>query len=216
MTVTPNESVMTSAFFFAPNFVRGYAGDNRPVMRVSSDNAFGVGPETIYLDFTGFSPMSFQTVVLSMESMSGGFGADADAANPFTVSAHAVSTDPFATIIDDTNPGGTISWSDFYANEILDADPAALTVIDGFGTVTFDVTGIVELWESDAGIPRVIALTGINDVQQGNGFLHGFANETEAPGATSLTAFVVPEPSAALLIFGALGGMMFRRRKGEF
>ncbi|MEM8495596.1 MAG: hypothetical protein AAF663_09450, partial [Planctomycetota bacterium] len=50
-TINPTEDVMTSAFFQGPNQVRGYAGDARPTFRVSSDLAFGVGPETVYIGF---------------------------------------------------------------------------------------------------------------------------------------------------------------------
>lgn len=46
-TIDPVEDVMTSAFFFGPNFVRGFAGDDRSTFPVASHNAFGVGPQTI-------------------------------------------------------------------------------------------------------------------------------------------------------------------------
>jgi hypothetical protein len=84
--------------------------------------------------------------VLTVQSVAGGFNADASRANPFTVSAHAVNADPLASIIDDTNPGGTVSWVDFYSSNILAADSAAHTVVDGFGTYTFDVSAVVNSW----------------------------------------------------------------------
>jgi hypothetical protein len=214
MQIDPVEDVMTSAFFSGPNYVRGYAGDNRNVHRVATDNAFGVGPETIYItfdaaDFTGLtSPVPSAT--LTVQSASGGFGADAGPGNPFTVSAHAVNADPLASITDDTNPGGPISWINYFNNNILTADPAALTSIDGFGPVTFDVTSIVNDWLDGSNTIFAIALTGTNDTS-GNGFLHGFLNNTESPGSTFLT--VVPEPASVALI--GLGGvaLIARRRR---
>jgi hypothetical protein len=47
-----------------------------------------------------------------------------------------------------------------------------------------------------------LALTGKNHVAGGE-FLHGFANNTEAPGSTFLTVTTVPEPTA--LVLAALG-----------
>ena len=109
----PNEDVMTSAFFFPPDSVRGYPGDTRPVFRVSTDNAFGVGPETIYLSFDSvFNPGDYtgpvDSAMLSMESVDGVFGANADALNPFIVSAQGVNLNPLTSITDDTNLGGPL------------------------------------------------------------------------------------------------------------
>lgn len=211
--IDPAEDVMTSAFFFGPNFVRGYTGDARNVHRVATDNAFGAGPETIYItfnssDFSGFSGPA-PSAILTLESASGGFGADASASMPFTVSAHAVDTDPLPAITDDTNPGGPIDWLTFFNNNILPADPAAITSVDGFGPVEFDVTDIVNDWISGDNTVFAIALTGKNDTS-GNDFLHGFLNNTENPGSTFLT--VVPEPgSMALLSLGFVG--LLRRRR---
>ncbi|MEM1097186.1 MAG: hypothetical protein AAGH92_00215, partial [Planctomycetota bacterium] len=129
--INPVEDVMTSAFFFPPDSVRGFAGDNRSVFRVSSDLAFGVGPETIYInfdanDFTGLAtPVT--SAILTMQSVDGLFNANASVSDPFIVSAHAVSADPITSITDDTNLLGPISAPDFFANNILAADPAALT-----------------------------------------------------------------------------------------
>lgn len=200
--IAPVEDVMTSGFFTGTNLVRGYAGDGRNVHRVSTDGAFGVsGAETIYVafdpsDLAGFTaPVA--SAALTVESASGGFGADAGAGSPFTVSAHGVAADPLTTITDDTNPGGPTSWLDFFNGSILPAPPESLTVIDSFGAVSFDVTALVNDWLSGANTTPVIALTGKNHTAGGS-FLHGFLNNSENPGATFLTITPVPEPGALL------------------
>jgi hypothetical protein len=199
------EDVMTSSFFQGSNLVRGYAGDARPTFRVSTTNPFGtVGAETIYLTFDPAQFASYSgpvpSALLTLQSIAGGFGADASAATPFTVSAHAVSADPLTSITDDTNPGGPINWLAFYNNNILAADGAASTVVDGFGAVTFDVTSVVNNWIAGTNTVFALALTGKNHVAGGE-FLHGFANNTEAPGSTFIT--IVPEPTALVLgLFG--------------
>lgn len=217
VVVPVEEDVMTSSFFTGTNLVRGYPGDNRPVLRVSTDGAFGLaGAETIYLtfdyDFSSFTgPVH---AILSMQSVSGGFGADASIDHPFTVSAHAVDADPLASIADDTNPGGTISWSSFYADDILAADAAARTTINGFGTVQFDVSSIVNGWVAGTNPIHAIALTGKNDLS-GDDFLHGFSNDSELPGATFLTVTPVPEPGTYALLLAGLGLVALKARKAR-
>ncbi|MEM7313607.1 MAG: hypothetical protein AAF497_10700 [Planctomycetota bacterium] len=192
-TIPIVEDVMTSGFFIGDNRVRGYDPDNRNEHRVSTTGAFGVsGAETIYVTFDP-AQFSNQTgpvdrAVLRMESVDGGFDANASVDAPFTVSAHAVNADPITSITDDTNPEGPISWTTFFNSNILDADPAAQTAIDGFGTVEFDVTSIVNDWISGSNEVFALALTGKNDVS-GVDFLHGFLNNSENPGATVLNLF---------------------------
>lgn len=220
-----DEDVMTSSFFQGANTVRGYAAETtRPVMRVSTDGAFGVaGAETIYLsfdhDFSSFTgPVQ---AMLTLQSTEGGFGADASASAPYTVSAHGVNANPLSSIIDDTNPSGTVSWLDFYNNHILAADSAALTTVNSFGAVTFDVSALVNSWISGSNNIQIIALTGKNDTS-GNDFLHGFLNNDNggtAMGYTFLSVSAVPEPQAYILLLAGLGLMGMRlyrqqRRQG--
>jgi hypothetical protein len=220
-TINPTEDVMTSSFFQGTNLVRGYPGDNRPVMRVSTDGAFGnTGAETIYLSFNAADFASYSgpvTATLTMQSTAGGFDADAGAAKPFTVSAHAVNADPFTRITDNTNPGGDISWLAFYNNNILAADSAASTVITGFGAVSFNVSGIVNSWIDGSNSVFTIAMTGKNDTSSAD-ILHGFLNNNDSAGAfgsTYLTVTAVPEPETYAMLLAGLGmtGWMVRRKR---
>ncbi len=214
-TIAPVEDVMTSSFFTGTNFVRGYAGESRPTFRVSSHEPTGLtGAETIYVKFNPSDFASYTTPVasasLTLTSISGGFGFDASAASPFTVSAHAVNADPFTSITDDTNPGGTISWLDFYGNNILPAAPAALTVVNGLGQFSFDVTSVVNSWIAGSNTQFYLALTGKNDTSGGT-FLHGFRNNNDSVstlGSTFLTVTTVPEPTALALCGLALAGVV--------
>ncbi len=217
------EDVMTSSFFIGANTVRGYAGEgNRPVLRTSTNGAFGLpGAETIYLtfdyDFSAFSgPV---TATLTMQSTAGGQGADASEDNPFLVSAHGVLANPLTTITDDTNPGGPVSWLTFFNSYILPADAAASTSVTGFGAVSFDVSALVNEWRTGTNPVSAIAITGKNDVS-GNAFLHGFLNNNNSGpgmGYTFLTVSAVPEPGTyAMLLVGVAGlGAVVRRRRAQ-
>lgn len=215
------EDVMTSSFFTGADLVRGYPGDNRPTFRVSNDNAFGLpGAETIYLyfdrDFSTYTgPVS---AILTVQSISGGFNADASPSNPLLLSAHAVNADPFTSITDNTNPGGTTSWLTFYNNNILAADPAAQTSVSAFGAVNVDVSGIVNSWITGTNTNHFIALTGKNDI--GADVLHGFRNNNDnilgtSSGYSFLTVTAVPEPETYALLLAGLGliGACVRRQK---
>lgn len=218
--IAVDQDVMTSSFFQGTDRVRGYAEDNRPVMRVSTDGAFGLsGAETIYLtfdyDFSTFSGPVLAT--LTMQSTAGGQNQDAGPGNPFIVSAHGMDADPLASITDNTNPGGTVSWINFYNNHILAADSAAHTAIEGFGTVTFNVSALVNSWIDGTNTVHAIALTGKNDTS-GNDFLHGFLNNDNggvAMGYTYLTVTAVPEPETYAMLLAGLGltGWMVRRKR---
>jgi hypothetical protein len=201
-TIIPvDEDVMTSGFFTGTNPVRGYAGDGRPVHRVSTDAPFGtVAAETVYLTFDfDFASLGgpVPKATLYVESVSGGFGADATVDAPFLMSAHNVTADPLSSITDDTNPTGPISYVDFFANDILLADEAARTTVTGFGTLEFDVTQLVNRWITGASTVHAIALTGKHDTS-GLEFLHGIANDSETPGVSHFLS-VVPEPSSVAL-----------------
>lgn len=218
--VNPTEDIMTSGFFTGTNLVRGYSGDDRPVHRVSTDGAFGIaGAETIYVlfseaDFASFGS-SVDSAILSLTSIDGEFGANADADNPFLVSAHAVNLDPMASITDDTNPDGTINWVDFFDNNILAANSESMTMVNGFGEIQFDVTSIINDWVSGSNSAFAIALTGKNDTS-GADFLHGFSNNSDSPGATFLnvTPSAVPEPTSMVVLMSmAVVSGLRRRRK---
>ena len=220
LIVAIDEDVMTSGFFQGANTVRGYAGDNRVTHRVSTNNPFGTtAAETIYVtfdfDFVGTFAGPISQALLSVQSVAGGFGADAGPSNPFTVSAHAVDTNPLTAITDDTNPTGPIAWNDFFDNNIIASQPESSTVINGLGTFTFDVTSIVNDWISGANTAFAIALTGKNDTS-GLDFLHGFANNTETPGSTFLnvtTTQAIPEPASMSLLGLTIGAGALRRRR---
>jgi hypothetical protein len=200
------EDVMTSSFFTGTNLVRGYPGDNRPTMRVSTLDPFGTpGAETVYLTFAPADIAALTSPApsarLTVQSISGGFGADADAANPFQISAHAVNANPLTSITDDTNPGGPIAWNTFYDNNILPAAPAATTTVSGFGAIEFDVTAIVNDWISGANTVYAIALTGKNHVINDGEYLHGIRNNNDSAGSLGSSFLtVVPEPATGSLV----------------
>ncbi|MGC4092013.1 MAG: hypothetical protein QM756_29845 [Polyangiaceae bacterium] len=209
------EDVMTSSFFTGSNRVRGYAADNRPVLRVSTDAPFGqVGAETLYL---GFDPAAFSGLAgpvqarLTVHSVAGGFGADAGPSNPFTVSAHALLANPFTDILDDTQPGGSVDWLTFYQQDIAPAATAASTVIDGFGSYSFDVSAIVAAWLDGANAVFAIALTGRNN--SGADFLHGFLDNSVAPGSSFLTVTAVPLPGTLLSLLPGLAALALLGRR---
>ena len=215
MVFNPDEDIMTSSFFFPPNSVRGYAGEGRDVFRVSNNDAFGVtGAETIYLSFQSADLSSYvnpiEKAILTMTSVDGGFNANASGGNPFTVSAHAVDTNPIISITDDTNPGGTIDWLTFYNLNIQTASPNSFVAVEGFGQIEFDVTSIVNDWIIGANNELFIALTGKNDTS-GNDFLHGFLNNTETPDSTFLTINPIPEPTTGMLTLFGLALTLGRR-----
>lgn len=217
-TIPVVEDVMTSSFFTGTNLVRGYPGDVRATLRVSTDGAFGLtGAETVYLTFDASSFAGYTAPVanarLTVESIAGGFNADAAADAPFQISAHALLADPLTSITDDTNPTGTISWIDFYANQIVPASAAAITTVNGFGSVSFDVTAIVNDWISGANTVFAVALTGKHHTLNDTEFLHGIRNNSDASvlGTSYLT--IVPEPSVAVLGAIATAALAIARRR---
>lgn len=218
-TIAVDNDVMTSPFFTGANLVRGYAGDNREVNRVSTHNPFASpGAETVYLSFDYDFAANFTgpvTATLNLQSVSGGFDADASQESPFLVSAHALSANPLTAIIDNTNPAGTTDWLSFYNNQIQAAAPAASTSISGFGNVQFDVSAIVNDWISGANSVFVMALTGRND-SSGKDFLHGFLNNSQHPGSTYLTVSQVPLPGGLILMISGLVTLVVNSRKPKW
>ena len=98
-----------------------------------------------------------------------------------------------------TPAGGPIDWLGFFDNNVQVADPAALTVIDGFEAFEFDVTSLLEDWLSGSNSVFALAITVKND-SAGTDFLHGFLSNSENPGSNFLTVQQVPEPSSVLLL----------------
>lgn len=217
MILSPDEDVMASSFFFAPNSVRGYAGEGRTVFRVSTDDPFGTtGAETIYLSFQSADLSSYSgpinQALLTVTSVDGGFNANASATTPFKVSAHALNANPITSITDDTNLGGTTDWLTFYNTNILASAPEAFVDVNSFGAVKIDVTSIVNDWISGDNSERFIALTGKNDLS-GNEFLHGFLNNSETPGSSFLVIDPIPEPSMGVFVLLATSWIGLRRRR---
>lgn len=216
VVISPKNSVMTSGFFQGVDQVRGYDGDSRLILRVSSPEPFGLGqPEGIYFDFTSFDPTSFRNPVssaaFSVTSVSGGFNADADLENPFLVSAHGLSANPLLAIADDTNPDGMMSAVEFESTHILNVISSAS--VDSFGLVTFDVTDLINDWIDQKNSNYFIALTGRED-GSGSDFLHGFSNNSEVPGATFLRVVQIPEPSALILLTIGSLALLWHKRRG--
>lgn len=224
VTIPVDQDVMTSAFFQGDNQVRGYADETplRGSHRVASDLAFGSGPETVYMtfdfDFPGSFSQPIQSATLTVESVPGGFDADASPENPFQMSVHGVSADPLATITDDTNPSGTVSWIDFFDNNILDAASEATTVVTGFGTLEFDVTSLVNSWIDGSNSIHTLALTGKTDTLSDGNVLHGIVNNSSTAEVSHFLTVVVPEPASIMLMGLGLAGFISLyglRRKGS-
>lgn len=214
--IAVDQDVMTSPFFQGNNRVRGYAADDRAVNRVSTDKPFGnPGAETLYLSFNYDFIDHFSgpvTTTLNLQSIDGGFNANASEASPFLVSTHAVRAHPLTSIVDDTNPSGNTDWLSFYNEQILPADAAASTRINSFGNVQSDVSVIVNDWITGGNSIFIIALTGKND-HSGNAFLHGFVNNSQTPGSSFLTVSQVPLPSGLILMISGLATLMTVSRK---
>jgi hypothetical protein len=215
--VPVDKNVMTSGFFTGTNLVRGYAGEGRAVHRVSTNDPFGTpAAETVYMTFNyDFAALGAPVpkAILTVESVAGGFGADATPDDPFLISAHGLTADPLTSITDDTNPTGPIIWTSFYANNILPAALEARTSVGGFGTFQFDVTDLVNSWIDGSNTVHALALTGKHDTS-GLEFLHGIVNDSETAGVTHHIT-LVPEPSSVVLagIAAALFGTAVVRRR---
>ena len=217
-TVFTDRDYMTSGFFSMDPAVRG-DNDGRTVNRVSTTQPFGVFQENTYLEFNDFDWSSLggpvTSAVFRIEAVSGGFGADSDSENPFDVSLHSVSQDPWTTI-DPSLFSGAGSYQEFVTNELTTSSVVSTTSVAGEGVYEWDITSLVNDWiaNGDANFAQTIALSGILDTS-GNSFLQGFVKSTN-PGLTGADTigqiFIVPAPSG-MLVFATMGGVAYRRRR---
>ena len=211
------EDVMASGFFQGENLIRGYADESpiREAHRVSSNEAFGVGRETVYMTFEyDFASLGqVQSATLHVASVDGGFGAEGSSENPFGMAVSAVSENPLTAITDDTTPGGTIAWDDFFANNILDPAPEAITTVTGIGELQFDVTSLVSSWADGSNDIFALALHGKADTLSNGEILHGIANNSFTADTSHFLTVVVPEPSSFSLVTISFLGLLAMPRK---
>ena len=217
-TVYTDRDYMTSGFFSMDPAVRG-DNDGRAVNRVSTIQPFGVFNENTYLEFNDFDwgalGGSVESAVFRIEVVSGGFGADSDSENPFLISAHSLTQDPWTTI-DPSLFSGAGSYQDFASSHINTGSVVSSTSVAGAGVYEWDLTALVNDWilNGDANYAQTIALSGILDTSGGT-FLQGVVNSTN-PGLTGSETIgqivIVPTP-AGMISFAAFGVIASRRRR---
>lgn len=217
-TVYTDRDYMTSGFFSMDPAVRG-DNDGRDINRVSSIQPFGVFDENTYLEFNDYDWSSFagpvDSAVFRIEVVSGGFGADSSEENPFDISLHSLSQDPW-TAIDASIFGGPGSYQDFSAAHITSDSVVSTTSVAGAGVYEWDITSLVNEWiaNGDASFAQTIALSGIMDTSGGT-FLQGLVNSSN-PNLTGDETIgqivVVPAPASAALL-GAFGVFAAKRRR---
>ena len=217
-TVYTDRDYMTSGFFSMDPTVRG-DNDGREINRVSSIQPFGVFDENTYLEFNDYDwsllAGPVDSAVFRIEVVSGGFGADSSEENPFDISLHSLSQDPWTTI-DPSLFSGTGSYQGFAADQITSDSVVSTTSVGGAGVYEWDITSLVNDWivSGDANYAQTIALSGILDASGGT-FLQGLVNST-SPGLTGDEVIgqivVVPAP-AGLLSFAVFGVIAGRRRR---
>lgn len=217
-TVYTDRDYMTSGFFSMDPAVRG-DNDGRAVNRVSTIQPFGVFDENTYLEFNDHDWSSFagpvESAIFRIEVVSGGFGADSSEENPFDISVHSLSQDPWTTI-DPSLFSGPDSYQDFASTQITTDSVVDTTRVFGAGVYEWDVTALVNDWiaNGDANFAQTIALSGILDTSGGT-FLQGLVNSTN-PGLTGSETIgqivIVPAP-AGMISFAAFGVIASRRRR---
>lgn len=217
-TVYTDRDYMTSGFFSMDPAVRG-DNDGRAVNRVSTIQPFGVFNENTYLEFNDFDWGALggpvESAVFRIEVVSGGFGADSDSENPFLISAHSLTQDPWTTI-DPSLFSGAGSYQDFASSHINTGSVVSNTSVAGAGVYEWDLTALVNDWilNGDANYAQTIALSGILDTSGGT-FLQGVVNSTN-PGLTGSETIgqivIVPTP-AGMISFAAFGVIASRRRR---
>ncbi|MBO6739481.1 MAG: DNRLRE domain-containing protein [Phycisphaerales bacterium] len=218
-TVYTDRDYMTSGFFSMDPAVRG-DNDGREINRVSSIQPFGVFDENTYLEFNDYDWSTLggpvDSAVFRIEVVSGGFGADSSEENPFDISLHSLSQDPWTTI-DPTLFSGPASYQGFAADQINSASVISTTSVGGAGIYEWDITSLVNDWiaNGDANFAQTIALSGILDASGGT-FLQGLVNSTSPSliGDEVIGQIVVVPAPAGLLSFAAFGVIASRRRRG--
>ena len=217
-SILTDRDYMTSGFFSMDPLVRG-DNDGRLVNRVSSNSPFGTFNENTYLEFNDFYWSSFSApidnAVFRISLVSGGFGADSDKSNPFDISMHSLTSDPWTSIDHHATSGGGF-YQDFVNTEITASSVVSTITVAGNGVYDWDITALVNDWilNGDANHSFTIALSGILDTSGGT-FLQGLVNST-SPTLTGEETIgqivIVPAPPSALL-FGAFGMYAIRRRR---
>lgn len=217
-TVYTDRDYMTSGFFSMDPAVRG-DNDGREINRVSSIQPFGVHDENTYLEFDDFDWSSLggpvDSAVFRIEVVSGGFGADSSEENPFDISVHSLSQDPW-TAIDPALFSGPGSYQGFAAEQITSASVVSTTSVGGAGVYAWDITSLVNDWiaNGDAHYAQTIALSGIMDASGGT-FLQGLVNSS-SPSLTGSETIgqivIVPAPATSLLL-SAIGICAMKRRR---
>ena len=215
--VYTDRDYMTSGFFSADPQVRG-DNDGRGVNRVSSINPFGVFNENTFMEFDDHDWSSFagpvDSAIFRVEMVSGGFGADSSEENPFKVSLHSLSNDPWTTI-DHLAHSGPSYYQSFVNDEITTGSVVSTTSIGGGGVYEWDITALVNDWivNGNTNFAYTIALSGILD-ESGSTFLQGVVNSSD-PLLTGEEVIgqivVVPTPSVIGMFAGA--GLIASRRR---
>ena len=216
--VYTDRDYMTSGFFSLDPLVRG-DNDGREVNRVSTNSPFGTFNENTYLEFNDFDWASLggpvESAVFRVQLVSGGFGADSSESNPFDISLHSLSQDPWTTI--DHHPtSGEGFYQNFVNDQITSDSVVTTTSVAGNGVYEWDITDLINDWilNGEANYAQTIALSGILDAS-GLDFLQGIANSTN-PNLTGEETIgqivIVPAPAGGLL-FASFGVYAIRRRR---
>ena len=217
-TIFTDRDYMTSGFFSMDPLVRG-DNDGRQVNRVSTVSPFGTFQENTYLEFDDYNWSSFSgpvdQAVFRIGVIAGGFGADSGSENPFDISVHSMTANPW-TAINHHATSGAGFYQDFVSSEITSSSVISTTTVAGAGVYDWDITSLVNEWiaNGDTNFSFTLALSGILD-ESGGTFLQGLVNSTNPllTGEETIGQIViVPAPASGLLL-GVFGLAAVRRRR---